>query len=128
MGGKLKPISLRKPKDSISHVEMVKEVAKETGFLSSDVDRCIDAYLNQIRLELLDRKSVKVRSIGSLIPIVKPPKKVVNMGGSSGQTYEPMILDAKWYIMFQMATSLIRDVEDIMVTKKDLDKIYYKNK
>ena len=107
---------------------MVKEVAKETGFLSSDVDRCIDAYLNQIRLELLDRKSVKVRSIGSLIPIVKPPKKVVNMGGSSGQTYEPMILDAKWYIMFQMATSLIRDVEDIMVTKKDLDKIYYKNK
>lgn len=126
MQRKLKPIHLRKPKETVNHDELVKTVARNTGFTIADVRSCIDEYLSVMKFEILERKSVKLSGIGSLQPMVQPPRKVTNMGGTGVEDYNRIIMDARWNIKFQAEISLIKDVRDIMVTKKDLEKIYYK--
>ena len=127
MSKKLKPTHKRKPDEAISHNEIVISVARETGFTREDIRNVIDTWLSTLRKELLDRKSVKLRNIGTLFPMVQPPRRVTNMGGSDVHNYEDMIMQARWQIKFQTDSELINDVRDIMVTKRDLDKIYYKD-
>lgn len=126
MQRKLKPSHLRKPEETTSHDEIVKTVARNTGFTKEDIETCIDEYLTVMRTELLDRRVVKLRDIGTLYPMVQPPRNVTNMGGSEGEDYSRMVMEARWSIKFQTEKYLIEDVRDIMVTKKDLERIYYK--
>tara|TARA_R110002050_G_scaffold286569_2_gene437207 strand:+ start:710 stop:1111 length:402 start_codon:yes stop_codon:yes gene_type:complete len=128
MERKLKPSHLRKPEESIVHNDLVSIVQKETGYAKVDIQDCINAYLLAIKNELLERKKVTLRHIGTLYPMVQPPRKVTNMGGIRGENYTRMTMDARWQIKFQTEKNFVREVRDIMVTKRDLDKIYYKNK
>ena len=128
MRRRLKPTHKRKPDTSVSHNEIVSKVAKETGYSKTDITAVIDTWLLTLRNELLERRSVKLRNIGTLFPMVQPPRRVTNMGGNDAHNYEDMIMNARWQIKFQTDSELISDVRDIMVTKRDLDKIYYNNK
>lgn len=125
---KLKPTHLRKPKYSVPHAEIVKEVARKTGYTRRDVDEVIGVWLEELRNELLDRKMVKLRNIGTLFPMVQPPRRVTNMGGNDGDDYEDMIMQARWQIKFAVDLELKQKTQDIMVTKLDLEKIYYNDK
>tara|TARA_R110000744_G_C19063240_1_gene529227 strand:+ start:249 stop:632 length:384 start_codon:yes stop_codon:yes gene_type:complete len=126
MKRKLKPTHKRKPEESVSHNDILIMVARETGFTRNDIGTVIDTWLTILRKELLERKSVKLRKLGTLFPMVQPPRRVTNMGGNDIHNYEDMIMNARWQIKFQTDSELINDVQDIMVTKRDLDKIYYK--
>ncbi len=121
---KLKPTHLRKPKHSVPHEEIVKTVARKTGYTKHDVGEVIEVWLNELRSELLDRKMVKLRNIGTLFPMVQPPRRVTNMGGNDGNDYDDMIMQARWQIKFAVESELKKEVQDIMVTKLDLEKIY----
>ena len=127
MSKKLKPTHKRKPDVFVTHNEILKEVSKETGYDKTEVDRVIHAWLAKIRENILERRSIKLRNIGTLFPMVRPPRRVTHMGGSSNN-YKDMLLEARWTIMFQADEPLRDEVRDIMVTKKDLEKIYYKDK
>lgn len=53
------------------------------------------------------------------------------MGGRDGRVdkksdYNRFLTEPRWNIKFQLEKGLSRDVKNIMVTKRDLDKIYYK--
>jgi nucleoid DNA-binding protein len=121
---KLKTTSQRKPEDSITFLEMTRDIAKETGYVQDDIEVVLLAYLEKIKLHLLDRKRVRLRGIGELYPIVVPPKKVTNMGGSNNHDYGKMETEAKWKLTFKVVESMEAEVSDILVTKKDLSKIY----
>tara|TARA_R100000935_G_C2832077_1_gene165697 strand:- start:1365 stop:1766 length:402 start_codon:yes stop_codon:yes gene_type:complete len=130
---KLKPIVLRKPKDVVPHDEILKSIADSTGFTKTDIETVIDEYLSLLRCELLERKMVKLRNIGSIYPVVHPPRLVTNMGGRDGRVdkksnYDRFLTEPRWNIKFQLENGLAKDVKDIMVTKRDLDNIYYKEK
>jgi nucleoid DNA-binding protein len=125
MSRKLKPPHKRKPDVFVTHNEILREVSKETGYDKTEVEKVIDAWLAKLRGNLLERRSIKLRNIGTLFPMVRPPRKVTHMGGSTNN-YKAMLLEARWTIRFQEDAPLRDQVRDIMVTKKDLDKIYYK--
>ena len=130
---KLKPVRLRKPKDIVPHDEILKSVADSTGFTKTDIETVVDEYLSLLRRELLERKMVKLRNIGSIYPVVHPPRLVTNMGGRDGRVdkksdYSRFLTEPRWNIKFQLEKGLSREVKNIMVTKRDLDKIYYKEK
>ena len=128
MERKLKPTHKRKPDIFVKHNDIVAAVARETGFTRVDIGTVIDTWLSTLRAELLDRKSVKLRHIGTLFPMVQPPRKVTRMGGVNSHSYKRMTMEARWQIKFQTDKELVSNVRDIMVTKRDLDKIYYDNK
>lgn len=128
MRRKLKPTHKRKPDVFVSHNEIVGKVARETGYTRADITEVIDTWLLTLRNELLERRSVKLKNVGTLFPMVQPPRRVTNMGGNDIHNYEDMVMNARWQIKFQTDSELISDVRDIMVTKRDLDKIYYNNK
>lgn len=78
---KLKPVRLRKPKDILPHDEILKSVADSTGFTKTDIETVVDEYLSLLRRELLERKMVKLRNIGSIYPVVHPTKVSYQYGG-----------------------------------------------
>tara|TARA_R110002126_G_scaffold1823_1_gene10870 strand:+ start:939 stop:1322 length:384 start_codon:yes stop_codon:yes gene_type:complete len=127
MGRRLKPTWKRKPDESVPHSIILSEVSRSTGFTKADIETVIDTWLLILKEELLERKSVKLRNIGTLFPMVQPPRKVTNMGGQDVHNYDNMVMEARWKIKFQTDSELMNDVRDIMVTKRDLDKIYYKD-
>tara|TARA_B100000809_G_scaffold254239_1_gene291199 strand:+ start:1776 stop:2168 length:393 start_codon:yes stop_codon:yes gene_type:complete len=122
---KIKPCILRKPTDKVNHNEVMRTVAKNTGFEKQDIEAVIDEYLSIVRAELLERRVVKMRNLGTLYPMVQPPRTVTNMGGIKGEEYNRITMEARWSIKFQTEEQLKHDVRDIMVTKKDLERIYY---
>ena len=127
MGRRLKPTWKRKPDESVPHSIILSKVSRSTGFTKADIETVIDTWLLILKEELLERKSVKLRNIGTLFPMVQPPRKVTNMGGQDVHNYDKMVMEARWKIKFQTDSELMNDVRDIMVTKRDLDKIYYKD-
>tara|TARA_R110000744_G_C19154711_1_gene539806 strand:+ start:381 stop:764 length:384 start_codon:yes stop_codon:yes gene_type:complete len=126
MKRKLKPIWKRKPKESVPHSIILSKVSRSTGFTKADIETVIDTWLLILKEEMLERKSVKLRHLGTLFPMVQAPRKVRNMGGKDVHTYEDMVMEARWKIKFQTDIELESNVRDIMVTKRDLEKIYYK--
>ena len=125
---KLKPTYLRKPSEIVSYEEMVKDLADETGFTRVDVDYVITTYLRMVRGELLERKLVKLKGLGSLFPIVKASRLVTNLRSVVDGVYDKFQVPAVWRMNFVPEPKLKKDVADIMITKRDLDKIYYKEK
>ena len=126
MEKKIKPSKMRRPDSLVPHGEILKDVANNTGFNKTDIEICINEYLSVIRAELLERNVVKMKGIGTIYPMVQPARKVTNMGGTAGKDYNRMIMEARWTIKFSIESELIEDVRDIMVTKRDLEWIYYK--
>jgi len=125
---KLKPPNSRRPASHEPHIEIVKKVSRITGFTKENVGMVIDEYLASLKELLLERKSVKLRSVGTISPIVTPPRNAINMGGTAGTTYEKIVTDPVWKLRFVTEKALSKEVKEIMVTKKDLDNIYYKSK
>ena len=123
---KLKPTHLRKPSEVVTYEEMVKDLADETGFTKVDVDYVITTYLKMVRKELLERKLVKLKGLGSLFPMVRASRFVTNLLSMVDGVYTKLHTPAVWRVKFTVEKKLREDVADIMVTKRDLDKIYYK--
>ena len=123
---KLKPIHLRKPSESVSYEQMMKDLADETGFTRVDVDYVVTTYLKMVRKELLERKLVKLRGLGSLFPMVRAPRFVTDLRTFVNGVYEKLHTPAVWRVKFQVEQKLREDAADIMVTKRDLEKMYYK--
>ena len=125
---KIKPTWLRKPKDRTTHDEIVRMVSDTTGFNKNDVDNVINTWSEMVSNEIMERRGVKIRGIGTLFPMVQPPKIVRNMGGGTTSCeYEDMQMPARWRLKFQAEKSLKNKVYDIMVTKRDLEYIYQDN-
>ena len=125
---KLKPTHLRKPDEGISYEEMVKDLSDETGFTRVDVDYVITTYLRMVKDELLERKLVKLKGIGSLYPMVKASRLVTNLRSMVNGVYDKFQVPAVWRLHFSPTPRFKEEVADIMVTKRDLEKIYYKEK
>jgi len=125
---KLKPTHLRKPSEIVSYEEMVKDLADETGFTRVDVDYVITTYLSMVKKELLERKLVKLKGLGSLFPIVKASRLVTNLKSVVNGIYTKYEVSPKWYMKFIPEPKFKKEVGEIMVTKRDLEKIYYKEK
>mgnify|MGYP000043038581 CR=1 FL=1 len=125
---KLKPTHLRKPSEIVSYEEMVKDLADETGFTRVDVDYVITTYLSMVKKELLERKLVKLKGLGSLFPIVKASRLVTNLKSVVNGVYAKYEVSPKWYMKFIPEPKFKKEVGEIMVTKRDLEKIYYKEK
>ncbi len=125
---KLKPTHLRKPSEIVSYEDMVNDLADETGFTKVDVDYVITTYLKMVKRELLERKLVKLKGLGSLFPIVKASRLVTNLRSMVNGVYEKFQVPAVWRMKFIPEPKLRDEVADIMVTKRDLEKIYYKDK
>jgi len=125
---KLKPTHLRKPSEIVSYEEMVKDLADETGFTRVDVDYVITTYLAMVKKELLERKLVKLKGLGSLFPIVKASRLVTNLKSVVNGIYNKFEVAPKWYMKFIPEPKFKKEVGEIMVTKRDLEKIYYKEK
>ena len=125
---KLKPTHLRKPSEIVSYEDMVNDLADETGFTKVDVDYVITTYLKMVKKELLERKLVKIKGLGSLFPIVKASRLVTNLRSMVNGVYEKFQVPAVWRMKFIPEPKLRDEVADIMVTKRDLEKIYYKDK
>jgi len=123
---KLKPTHLRKPSEIVSYEDMVNDLADETGFTKVDVDYVITTYLKMVKKELLERKLVKLKGLGSLFPIVKASRLVTNLRSMVNGVYEKFQVPAVWRVKFIPEPKLKDEVADIMVTKRDLEKIYYK--
>jgi nucleoid DNA-binding protein len=123
---KLKPTHLRKPGDIVSYEEMIKSLADETGFTRVDVDVVITTYLRMVRSELLERKLVKLKGLGSLYPIVKASRLVTNMRSIINGVYDKFQVPPRWDMKFTPEQKFKKEVREIMVTKKDVEKIYYK--
>jgi nucleoid DNA-binding protein len=121
---KLKPQHQRKPDTSVPFYEIISEVAKATGYVRTDVAAVLLKYLEVVKFHLLDRKRVRLRDIGELYPVVKPARQVRNMGGSNLDSYEAMMSEPKWKLVFTTVESMEKEVEDILVTQKDLSNIY----
>jgi nucleoid DNA-binding protein len=121
---KLKPQHQRKPDTSVPFYEIISEVAKDTGYVRSDVETVLLKYLEVIKFHLLDRKRVRLRDIGELYPVVKPARQVRNMGGSNLDSYEAMMSEPKWKLVFTTVESMEKEVADILVTQRDLSNIY----
>ncbi len=125
---KLKPTHLRKPGEIVSYEEMVKSLADETGFTRVDVDYVITTYLRMVKEELLERKLVRLRGLGSLFPMVKASRLVTNFRSIVDGVYDKFQVSAVWRMKFIPEQKFKDEVADIMVTKRDLEKIYYKDK
>lgn len=125
---KLKPTHLRKPTEFASYEEMIKDLADETGFTRVDVDYVITTYLRMVKEELLERKLVRLRGLGSLFPMVKASRLVTNLRSAVDGVYDKFQFPAVWRMKFIPEQKLKDEVADIMVTKRDLEKIYYKDK
>ena len=125
---KLKPTHLRKPSEIVSYEEMVKDLADETGFTRVDVDYVITTYLAMVKKELLERKLVKLKGLGSLFPIVKASRLVTNLKSVVNGIYSKFEVAPKWYMKFIPEPKFKKEVGETMVTKRDLEKIYYKEK
>jgi nucleoid DNA-binding protein len=125
---KLKPTHLRKPSEIVSYEEMVKDLADETGFTRVDVDYVITTYLSMVKKELLERRLVKLKGLGSLFPIVKASRLVTNLKSVVNGIYSKFEVAPKWYMKFIPEPKFKKEVGEIMVTKRDLEKIYYKEK
>ena len=54
MSKKLKTIAERKPKRTRTHLQMVADVARDTGFKNKDVKLVLSSYVNHIRKEMLE--------------------------------------------------------------------------
>lgn len=123
---KLKPTYLRKPSEIVSYEQMVKDLADRTGFTRVDVDVVITTYLNMVREELLERRLVKLKGLGSLYPIVKASRLVTNMKSIVNGVYDKFQVPPKWYMKFTPEPKFKKEVGEIMVTKRDIEKIYFK--
>ena len=125
---KLKPTHLRKPGEIVSYEEMIKSLADETGFTRVDVDYVITTYLRMVKEELLERKLVKLKGLGSLFPIVKASRLVTNLKSVVNGIYSKFQVPPRWSMKFVPEPKFKKEVGEIMVTKRDLEKIYYKEK
>ena len=125
---KLKPTHLRKPSEIVSYEEMVKDLADETGFTRVDVDYVITTYLAMVKKELLERKLVKLKGLGSLFPIVKASRLVTDLSSNVRGVYSKFKVPPVWRLKFVPEPKLKEEISDIMVTKRDLEGIYYKDK
>jgi nucleoid DNA-binding protein len=103
----------------------VKQVSRNTGFTKSDVEEVIEEYLRMVKDHIVDRSPVRFKGIGIVYAMVKPAKCGVNMGGSNVNTYEKIVTPPTWRMTFKAEESLRNEVKDIVVTKRDLDNIYY---
>tara|TARA_R110000744_G_scaffold116015_1_gene216990 strand:+ start:228 stop:596 length:369 start_codon:yes stop_codon:yes gene_type:complete len=121
MNKKLKTIAERKPKRTKSHIQMTTDVARETGFKNSDVKMVLDSYVNHIRKEMLEARSVKIKDTCIMMPMVKPPRQVMNMS-----TGNPTYMEARWSIVFKLESGLINEMKEMTVTNRDLNNIYHK--
>jgi len=121
---KLKHPHQRKPEESVSWADMLKEVGDETGYVQTDVEAVLLSYFKRVQFHLLDRKRVRLRGLGELYPLVKPPREITNLGGSNNDEYKKVQIPAKWKLTFNPLKAMSVKVEDIVVTDKDLLKIY----
>lgn len=122
---KLKPTHLRKAKPIVPHAEIVKQVSRNTGFTRADIEDVIEEYLKLTKEHIVDRSPVRLKGIGIIYAMVKPAKCGVNMGGTGVDTYEKIVTPPTWRLTFKAAESITSEVKDIVVTKRDLDNIYY---
>ena len=121
---KLKNVRARKPKDQLKPHEMINITAKRTGFRREDVSLCIDVLTELIRESIMDRKSVKLKGIGMIFPVVNPPRVLTNMGGQGHSSYKRKLHPPWWSCRFVPEIKLKFDIKDMVVTKKDLAHIY----
>ena len=121
MSKKLKTIAERKPKRTKTHLQMVADIARDTGFKKNDVKLVLASYVNHIRKEMLEARSVKIKDTCIMMPMVKPPRQVMNM-----DTGEPSYMDARWSIVFKLESGLINEMKEMVVTNRDLNNIYHK--
>tara|TARA_R110000765_G_C18650606_1_gene575503 strand:- start:110 stop:484 length:375 start_codon:yes stop_codon:yes gene_type:complete len=121
---KLKHPHQRKPEESVTWAEILKEVGNETGYVQTDVEAVLLSYLGRVQFHLLDRKRIRLRGIGELYPLVKPPRKITNLGRIDDGKYKIIQTQAKWKLVFTETKAMSDKVKDIVVTDKDLSKIY----
>jgi nucleoid DNA-binding protein len=121
---KLKRPNQRKPEESIPWSQVLSEVREETGFVRSDIENVLLAYLDRMRFHILDRKRVRIKGIGELYVVVKPGRTLTNLAGNKSNVFGKVTVDPKWKIMFATSESIEAEVNEMVVTRKDLSRIY----
>tara|TARA_R110002073_G_scaffold148366_4_gene301511 strand:+ start:14459 stop:14827 length:369 start_codon:yes stop_codon:yes gene_type:complete len=122
MTKKLKTIAERKPTRTKAHAKMVIDVSRDTGFKNKDVALVLSSYVDHIRKEMLQARSVRIKNTCIMMPMVKPPRQVMNMS-----TNEPKYMEARWSIVFKLESGLIKEMKEMDVTSRDLNNIYHKD-
>jgi nucleoid DNA-binding protein len=122
MTKKLKTIAERKPTRTKAHAQMVIDVSRDTGFKNKDVALVLSSYVDHLRKEMLQARSVRIKNTCIMMPMVKPPRQVMNMS-----TNEPKYMEARWSIVFKLESGLIKEMKEMDVTSRDLNNIYHKD-
>jgi nucleoid DNA-binding protein len=118
---KLKSVIKRFPKTSCTHLDMLIKVARETGFTREDVGLVLASYTRQIKQELMNANSVKIKDTGTLHPTLHPPRRCMNM--SNG---EHSFMEARWNVVFKLEKGMKRDIYAMKVTDRDIEWLYVK--
>jgi hypothetical protein len=110
---KLKPVVNRKPKDVVTTEMLSEELSEITGFRKQDIHLVLKEFGKLALKKVLDVKSVKISSIGTLFPLVRigcySPLLEYKFGpeGAVGRN--------KFIPKFQITQSLKRDLDSMEV-------------
>lgn len=118
----LKPLAERRPKEKLSHSQMLKEISKKTGFRVCDIREVLKCYGEVGRQTLLDGKQLYIPLIGTAYPIVKVGRysPVLQMKKGGDGITKPMIVPK---FCFNKVTK--RQLKEIEVSK-EVEQAQYK--
>ena len=121
----LKPLSQRKPKESLSYPELVDAVSKETKFRKPEVKLLMDTMLSIVHKNLVKKKSVRLPELGTLFPTIKRSRVGMALNGGVGKPVRMVVPDC-WKARFQTSRDLEQDLSKLSVSEEELEELFKK--
>ena len=107
--------------------ELIKEAAHRSGYQETATKEVIMTFLNLIEETLLSKRSVTIRGLGLLTPILSKARQVNSFSpkhlggdGSVKSIITPATFDVKLFSKIELSNKM----KQIDVTQEDLDYIY----
>lgn len=121
---KLKYPYQRMPKEKVKMEQAVQYIHSETGFAKADIKEVMGLLSDFIVNQIVENKSFYLPKVGTIYPIVKPPKNVVKINRFSEKGAEIIPMEARWVCKFKVKPSLADKLLENPPTIDDINNIY----
>ena len=120
---KLKPLSQRKPEESIAYPDLVDMVVRKTKYRKVEVKLLMDTMFDIVHDSVCNKKSVKLPKLGTLFPTVKRSRIGMALNGGVGKPV-PCVVPDRWLARFQVSRDLEDDLKKLTVSEEELETLY----
>jgi len=104
--------------------QAINYINSETGFSRVDIKEVLGLLSDFIVEQIVENKSFYMPKVGTIYPIVKPPKNVVKINRFSEKDAEIIPMEARWVCKFKVKPSLADKLLETPPTEQEINNIY----